>query len=235
MPEPVLSVIIPAKDEVELIGAAMASVAGQQDLPSTTEVIVVSNGSGDATAETARDVGARLERTNLAVIVIEEAAPGIARAKNLGAARAHGDLLVFMDADSRMSPGLARAVAARARAGERAASIRIVADGTDAIDHAFFWVIENGKRLFGMRANMSWMRRDLFEQLGGFDETLNHAEDLDLLVRAKRAGVRVGHLRAEYIATSPRRLHARPARLGMFVMFGRWAMGSFGFRRRRPY
>jgi glycosyltransferase involved in cell wall biosynthesis len=235
MPEPVISVIIPARNEVELIGAALSSVADQLDLPSPTEVIVVSNGSDDATAETAREAGARLAQADLAVIVVEEAVPGIARAKNRGAARASSELLVFMDADSRMSPGLLRSVVARARTGERAASIRIVADGADAIDHAFFWVIENGKRLFGVRANMSWMRRDLFEQLGGFDETLNHAEDLDLLVRAKRAGVRVGHLRSEYIATSPRRLHTGPARLGMFLMLGRWAAGNFGFRRRRPY
>jgi GT2 family glycosyltransferase len=169
------------------------------------------------------------------VRVIESSAAGISLAKNLGATAARGRWLVFMDADSRMSPDLLATVAARASAGELAASIRIVADGRDPIDHAFFWVIENGKRLVRSRANMFWCDRALFERLGGFDESLHHAEDLDLLLRARRSGVRVGHIHGEWIATSPRRLHRGPLRIGMITMFGRWALGAAGIGRRWPY
>jgi hypothetical protein len=115
------------------------------------------------------------------------------------------------------------------------ASIRIVADGSDRVDHAFFWVIENGKRLVRTRANMFWCTRDVFDRLGGFDASLNHAEDLDFLVRARRAGFRVGHIHGEWIATSPRRLHRGPLRIGMLAMLGRWALGHLGIGRRWPY
>jgi glycosyltransferase involved in cell wall biosynthesis len=236
MAEPPVSVILPARNEERLLPAALRSVREQTLDQRLIEAIVVSNGSTDATVEVARrEAEAAMAEGGPIIEVMSDVTPGIARAKNLGAGRARGRLLVFMDADSRMSPGLLAAVQQRAKGGERAASIRIVADGDDPIDHAFFWVIENGKRLVRIRANMFWCERGLFEELGGFDESLHHAEDLDFLVRARRAGVRVGHIRGEWIATSTRRLHRGPLRAGMFTMFGRWLLGHLGIGRRWPY
>ena len=166
------------------------------------------------------------------VLVVPE---GIGLAKNMGARDTVGRLLVFVDADSRLSPGLLETIWRRADAGERIASIRVIADGRDPLDHAFFWVLENGKRLLRIRANMLWCERRLFEELGGFDETLRQAEDLDLLVRARHHGVPVGHVHDEWIATSARRLHRLPLRLGMFIMLGRWLLGQLGIGRRWPY
>lgn len=236
MAEPLVSVILPARNEERLLPAALRSVREQTLDRRLIEAIVVSNGSTDATVEVARREAVAVAAESGPVIeVVGDVPPGIARAKNLGAGRARGRLLVFMDADSRMSPGLLAAVQRRAKEGERAASIRIVADGDDPIDHAFFWVIENGKRLVRIRANMFWCERGLFEELGGFDESLNHAEDLDFLVRARRAGVRVGHIHDEWIATSTRRLRRGPLRAGMFTMFGRWLLGHLGIGRHWPY
>lgn len=236
MAEPLVSVILPARNEERLLPAALRSVREQTLDPGLIEAIVVSNGSTDATVEVARhQAEAAAAEGGPAIEVMGDAPPGIACAKNLGARRARGRLLVFMDADSRMSPGLLETVRRRADTGERAASIRLVADGSDPVDHAFFWVIENGKRLVRTRANMFWCERGLFEQLGGFDESLNHAEDLDLLVRARRTGVRVGHVHDEWIATSPRRLHRGPLRAGMFTMLGRWVLGHVGIGRHWPY
>lgn len=235
-PRPLVSVILPARNEELLLPAALRSIAAQTLPAAAIEAVVVSNGSSDRSAAVARTEAAVLTAAGgPPVLVLEDEAPGVARAKNIGERAARGALLVFMDADSRMSPGLLAAIAERARSGERAASIRIVADGRDPIDHGFFWMIEYGKRLVGTRANMFWCERALFEALGGFDETLNHAEDLDLLVRAKRAGVTVGHLHAEWIATSTRRLHRLPLRLGMFSMLARWTLGHVGIGRRWPY
>ena len=234
MPE--ISVVLPARNEVKLLPAALRSISDQSYAIGQVEAIVVSNGSSDGTAELAEAIATGLAADGgLAVHVLRSEAAGISLAKNLGAADALGQWLVFMDADSRMSPNLLATVAARAKQGELAASIRIVADGTDPIDHAFFWVIENGKRLVRQRANMFWCQRALFARLGGFDERLHHAEDLDFMLRARRTGVRVGHVHGEWIATSPRRMHHGPLRLGMFRMFGRWALGAMGIGRRWPY
>lgn len=231
-----MSVVLPARNEARLLPAALRSISGQTYPLHRVEAIVASNGSSDATAEIAEGLADELAASHgLAIRVVRSEEAGISLAKNLGAAEARGRWLVFMDADSRMSPGLLATIAARAGAGELAASIRIVADGNDPIDHAFFWVIENGKRLVRQRANMFWCEAALFERLGRFDERLHHAEDLDLMLRARRAGVRVGHIHGEWIATSPRRLHRGPLRLGMVTMFGRWALGAMGIGRRWPY
>lgn len=232
---PDFSVILPARNEATLLPAALASIAAQSYPSDQLEAIVVSNGSTDATAEVAEAFARGLPPGGPTIRVVRSAAAGISLAKNLGASVASGRCLVFMDADSRMSPSLLATVASRAAQGELAATIRIVADGRDPIDHAFFWVIENGKRLVRTRANMFWCERELFASLGGFDEALHHAEDLEFLIRARRAGVRVGHLHAEWIATSPRRLHRGPLRLGMLTMLGRWALGTAGIGRRWPY
>lgn len=233
---PDFSVILPARNEARLLPAALTSIAAQTYPPDRVEAIVASNGSTDATAELAEAIGADLATNGgPAVRVVRSDQAGVSLAKNLGAAAAGGRWLVFMDADSRMSPSLLATLAARAAGGELAASIRVVADGADPVDHAFFWVIEKGKRLVRTRANMFWCERALFARLGGFDEALHHAEDLEFLLRARRSGVRVGHVHDEWIATSPRRLHRGPMRLGMFTMLGRWALGSAGIGRRWPY
>jgi glycosyltransferase involved in cell wall biosynthesis len=233
---PDFSVVLPARNEARLLPDALASIAAQSYPLDQVEVIVASNGSTDGTAGLATAIGAELAAVGGPLVsVLESEVAGISLAKNLGATAASGRWLVFMDADSRMSPTLLATIAARAAAGELAASIRVVADGRDPVDHAFFWVIENGKRLIRSRANMFWCDRGLFERLGGFDEELHHAEDLDLLLRIRRSGVRVGHIHREWIATSPRRLHRGPLRLGMVTMFGRWALGAVGIGRRWPY
>lgn len=236
MTGPLVSVILPAHNEEGLIAGALRSVAAQTLDPRLVEVVVVSNGSTDDTVPVAESEAARIAaRGGPRPRVLADQPPGIALAKNAGASAADGQLLVFMDADSRMSPGLLEAVRDRAAAGERAASIRIVADGRDPVDRAFFWILENGKRLLRIRANMLWCEHRLFDELGGFDESLRQAEDLDLLVRARRLGVPVGHIHGEWIATSTRRLHRGRMRAGMFAMFGRWLLGHLGIGRRWPY
>ena len=236
MSGPLVSVILPARNEEGLIAAALRSVAAQTLDPRLVEVVVVSNGSTDGTVRVAQREAARLAAQGCPrARVLADQPPGIALAKNAGASAADGQLLVFMDADSRMSPGLLAEVQRRAAAGERAASIRIAADGRDPVDRAFFWVLENGKRLLRIRANMLWCERKLFDELGGFDESLRQAEDLDLLLRARRLRVPVGHIHGEWIATSTRRMHRGPMRAGMFTMFGRWLLGHLGIGRRWPY
>jgi glycosyltransferase involved in cell wall biosynthesis len=236
MPEPLISVVLPARNEELLVAAALRSIAAADFDASRVEAIVVSNGSTDRTVQVATDEGARIATGGgPRVTVLSDVPPGIALAKNRGARAARGQVLLFMDADSEMSTGLLTAVARRVERGERAASIRLRPDSNDAIDRALFWILEYGKRLTRVRANMLWCERKLFEQLHGFNEALHQAEDLDLLVRAKRAGVKVGHVNEAWIVTSTRRLHRGPLRLGMFKMLGRWVLGHVGIGRKWPY
>lgn len=242
---PELSVIIPARNEAEYIGRALASVAAQSWPVERLEVLVVDNGSTDRTAEVVRCIASDLskqskqpERAGLCIRLLQVPEPGTSRARNRGAEAARGDYLVFMDADSWMAPNLAEQVLRLASDGHPAGSIRLIADnqdGADALDRGFFRLMEFGKVLFSIRAQMFYCDRSLFLAMGGFDEAVQVAEDREFLTRLQRMQVPVGHLRESWIATSVRRLHRYPLRLGMALTFARWAMGQAGIGRRWRY
>jgi len=232
-PVPEVSVVIPAHNEEAYVRHALASVAAQRWPLAQLEAIVVNNGSIDATAEVVRTF--MVEQPGLAVRLLDEPRPGLARAKNQGANAARGEWLIFLDADSRMAPDLVAAVVRRGQQGYPAGSIAVVADSGDWLDRGFFALMEFGKRRFGIHAQMFYCARSLFQQVGGFAEDLQLAEDRELLCRLERAGVAVCHVTESYIATSPRRLHSRPLRLGVLTTFARWALAHGGVGRRWRY
>lgn len=230
---PDVSFVIPARNERGCVAAALASVAAQAWPPGRLEAVVVDNGSDDGTADVVAAFAA--SHPQLEVQLVREPARGRSRAKNRGVAAARGELLVFLDADCRAAPDLAERVLARARAGWPAGSIRVVADSPDPLERGFFRLMEFGKRHLGIRAQLFYCRRDAFAAAGGFREDLELAEDLDLLVRLRRARYPVCHLSDTWIATSPRRLRALPLRLGLLTVFVRWALAHFGIGRRWRY
>jgi cellulose synthase/poly-beta-1,6-N-acetylglucosamine synthase-like glycosyltransferase len=93
---PMVSLIIPAYDEEEVIAAKVANALALEYPRERLEVIVASDGSTDATAERARAAGADL--------VLELPPGGKVAALNAGAERASGELLAFSDANSVWAP-----------------------------------------------------------------------------------------------------------------------------------
>ena len=87
-----LSVIVPAFNEELYLPRSLSSLQrAAADCECGVELIVVDNASTDRTAETARVSGAR---------VVCEPVRNVARVRNAGAAAAHGEVLVFVDADT---------------------------------------------------------------------------------------------------------------------------------------
>jgi len=97
-----VSVVIPARDEAARLPRLLASLARQEGPP--FEVIVVDDGSRDATADLARRAGARL----LTAGDRPEGWLGKPWACHVGARGATGDLLVFLDADVCLAPDALR-------------------------------------------------------------------------------------------------------------------------------
>lgn len=228
--------MIPARNEERYVAAALASVAAQTWPLDRLEAVVVDNGSDDGTAAAVCEFAAYVP--DLPVVLVSEPMRGTAHARNRGAAEASGRWLVFLDADSRMAPDLARRVVARAESGFPAGSIRLIADiddGADLLDRAFFRVLEFGKVLFTIHAQMFYCERALFQEVGGFDTRLQVGEDREFLARLQRCGTPLCHLTESWIATSPRRLHRQPLRLGLLGTFARWALAQAGFGRRWRY
>ena len=93
-----VSAIIPARNEAECIGIVVRELLAQRTIsgePLLFEVVVADNGSTDATAQIARDAGAR---------VIFVAQPGYGRACWEAAQACAGDVLLFVDGDGAADP-----------------------------------------------------------------------------------------------------------------------------------
>ncbi len=87
-----VSFVVPARNEADYLRGTLASLAAL-DTAYEYEVLVVDGDSSDNTREIAREYGAA---------VIQEAGESIAAARNLGAERAGGEWLAFIDADTRV-------------------------------------------------------------------------------------------------------------------------------------
>ncbi len=100
-----VSIVIPAHNAAAHLDACLAHLA--QSVVAPLECIVVDDGSTDTTAEVAHRYGATVIRA--------EARGGPARARNVGAGAARGDILLFLDADVCVRPDTVARVAAAFR------------------------------------------------------------------------------------------------------------------------
>ena len=188
-----LSVIIPALNEAENIGAACLSAAGAH------EVIVADGGSVDGTVELARSLGARVIETER----------GRGAQMDAGAAVATGDAFVFLHADTTLPEGWARAVEAALGRNGVAAGAFCLAIGSP---RSWFRFIEAAVSLrcralglvYGDQALFA--SRDAFFRAGGFNR-LPLMEDVDCVKRLRRLGG--VELLREAVTTSPRRWESR--------------------------
>ena len=96
-----ISVLIPARDEESQIGTCLDTIDGAD------EVLVLDDGSADRTAAIAAAHGATVIRGSH----VPERSLGKPHACRQLAAAARGELLVFVDADVRLTPGAVRAAA----------------------------------------------------------------------------------------------------------------------------
>lgn len=97
---PLVSIIIPVRDRAHRIRTAVASIA-EQDWP-VKEIVVIDDGSRDATLQTLHELAAT---TDVKLLVLAQANSGAAAARNAGVRAAEGEIVVFLDSDDRLLPG----------------------------------------------------------------------------------------------------------------------------------
>lgn len=177
--------IIAARDAATTLGATLAALA-EQDIDQAFEVVVVDDGSQDATVAVA-------DAAALEVTVVSEAGVGPGPARNAGVRVAGGELLAFTDADCVPTAGWLRAGVA-ALAGVELVQGAVHAD--PAAPAAPFgrtvWVTREA----GLYECASlFVRRAAFDRVGGFEDWLGArigkplAEDAWLGWRLRRSGV----------------------------------------------
>jgi glycosyltransferase involved in cell wall biosynthesis len=181
---PRFSVVIPTFDRGRWLVEAIDSVLAQDQ--DDFELIVVDDGSTDDTADLVRPY---LER----LTYVRRPNRGAASARNAGIALARGAIVGFLDSDDRWEPRTLTEVAATFDRHPDTGLVAIMArevdlDGSPGVTY--------GKRSAGDRysteslllqdaGGCSWyfVRRELLEEVGGFDESLSSAEECDLALR----------------------------------------------------
>jgi len=197
--DPLVSIIVPAFNEEKVIGEAIRSHL-RLDYPSI-EVVVVDDGSADRTTEMAEEVAARDRRGRVKVHTIPNGGKG--NALNHGIRQARGDLLLCVDADSRLDPdslGYAVRHMRDPRVGAVAGNVKVlnrhrVLTSLQALEYI---VGQNlMRRIFGLfgcvgivPGPFGLFRRRAIEEVGLYtDDTF--AEDCDLSLRLIAAGWRI--------------------------------------------
>jgi glycosyltransferase involved in cell wall biosynthesis len=174
------SVVVPAYNEALYLESTLQSVRNQ-DFGGSVELIVVDNNSDDETSQIARAYAD-------CVLYCREA-QGASAARQHGANRARGKNLVFIDADTEMSPNLlseaARSLAAGYVGGSAPVSVAAPSFGARWTE----LVLNNWHRFIGPTfIPYLYCRRDVFERAGGWDLHITCGEEVRLQRRVRQYG-----------------------------------------------
>lgn len=228
-----ISFIIPTLNEQETIEQTLACLSAYSG---DCEIIVSDGNSTDGTVEICRRF------TSQVIVHDEPRRQTIAEARNVGAAAATGDYLVFVDADV-LVPDIDdffRIAHASFEADDRIVALtgkyRVVPESSTAADKYVFTTLgvqfllqNNLLHIGGAGGEFQMITADAFRTVGGFDERLAAAEDMDLFRRLSRMG-RTRFERKLTVYHSGRRAHA----VGWRTLLWQWFSNSvsvFVFRR----
>lgn len=192
-----VSVIIPTYNRRALLERAIHSVLIQKGV--NFELIIVDDGSTDGTRE--------FVLTLPAITYLYQPNHGPAAARNLGIGRTSAAFIAFLDSDDEWLPG------------KLAAQLRFFEENPDYMicQTEEIW-IRNGRRVNPMKKHKKYggfifekclplcivspsavmMRREFFDEVGLFDESLPACEDYDLWLRAS-ARMPIGLVEKPYV------------------------------------
>jgi glycosyltransferase involved in cell wall biosynthesis len=175
------SIIIPACNEALFIGKAIDSIKKAiEKVNSSYEIIVVLNRCTDNTEAIAL-------ANNALIVHCDE--KNLSMIRNAGANAATGEIIITIDADSRMAENMFIEI-------EKALSNSTILGGGTIIvpERISLGILMTGIFLLPavvidrISAGLFFVRRSSFDAIGGFDESLLSAEDIDFARRLKKYG-----------------------------------------------
>ncbi|MEZ0073589.1 glycosyltransferase [Planotetraspora sp. GP83] len=217
MIDPTISVIVPAFNEADYLPRYLPTVLAslrlwEEATGQVGEVIVVDNASTDTTPQVAEQLGAR---------VVHEPQRGIGRARNTGARAAHGEYLVFVDADVEFPLSGVRDIADTLRPGRCAGpcvggaippEYEPSRAGTRLLVAA--WALYR-RHFGGAQGVCQFATREAFDTVRGYREDMFMSEDVEFFARLTRLGAArqhpVVHLTHLRVRPSNRRFERWPS------------------------
>ncbi len=203
-----VSVVIPLYNDAATIGPVLDGLAAQVAAP-PFEVIVVDDGSTDN--------GPALVAGRATLVQQSNAGPAAAR--NNGARHARGDFVLFLDSDCTPPPNWVARMVQALDSGFEGVVGTLTAANDGVVQRLVQLEVEDRYR--GMSAAVNGVdfiaapscgfKRDIFLGMGGFNESLRQAEDVELAYRFDAAGHRIA-----FVADAPV-AHAHQTTWGEFI------------------
>lgn len=176
MTGPLVSVITAAYNSEEFLAEALQTLFAQDY--GSIESIVVDDGSTDRTPEIARSFPE--------VVYLRQENAGPAAARNAGLAVAKGEFVAILDADDLLPPNKLSVQVGHLVEHPEVACVL----GRQEWINPPPWLTRDSAygELDGIPLPSAVFRKDVLDDLGGFDPSFRMGEDMDLLVRMKQAG-----------------------------------------------
>lgn len=184
---PLVSVIVTTKNEVDVIAKLLISLKKQNY--KNIEIILIDNNSSDDTLKIAKAVGVK----------VYQMGPERSAQRNLGAEKAKGKYLLFVDADMELSKGVVQECV-NLLEDENNLVGAIIPEISQASNYwekvkAFersFYYLEGDEVTDAAR----FFKRVVFLEVGGYDETITGPEDWDLSESIKKTGYKFGRIQS---------------------------------------
>lgn len=203
--KPSFSVVIPAFNEEELLPRLLESLSNQtyKDF----EVILVDANSTDKTIEEAEKFSKKFP-----LFITSTTKKNVSGSRNLGASKAKGEYLFFIDADNYVRPSFLKEISVFVEKNYQMIIPAITPDSKNyyykivyKVANLFVLFTEIIKRSFSTGGNII-IKKDVFDALNGFDKTIFVGEDHDIVDRARKKGFRVTFASGTEVVFSARRL-----------------------------
>ena len=218
-----ISFVVPAYNEEKFLPGTLAAIhSAAQEVAEPYEVVVADDASTDRTAEVAAAGGARLVRVQKRQI---------AATRNAGARASTGDMIIFVDADTRVDAAVVKDAVAALRAGAIGGGAPV------RFDRSPLWVRSLMRILLPVFRHAKWAAgcfvfctREGFEKAGGFDERYYASEEIFFSQALKRHG-RFVVLR-RFVVSSSRKLDSHGFWAVLWLMLRISVRGPAGLRQR---
>ena len=179
-----ISIVIPTLNEEVFLPLCLESIVSLVYPRELIEVIVVDNGSTDRTREIAQSYG---------IMVLCDGTKNVSGLRNLGASKATGKILAFVDADCIVSKDWLTKSVIHSERNDVAAwgSPPLVPDNSTWVQQTWYFIRkkeEDEKAVDWLESMNLFVRKHTFDKIGGFNETLVTCEDVDFCYRLKKHG-----------------------------------------------